>query len=143
MELKSSPLKKLKNGDLVAKERVVLSIIDYLEIINDTWESSHFLSKNKWILFVMYLHEKDKNFLDFIIKRVFPWKIEGEDLEIIRQDWEKIVWKISQGRAHELSEGDTFYLGACRKGHKEGPKKNNLIQILGLLKEHLVLNKLM
>ena len=24
--------------------------------------------------------------------------------------------KIAEGKAHELSEGDTFYLGACTKG---------------------------
>ncbi|MBL1281335.1 MAG: hypothetical protein COA33_013735 [Fluviicola sp.] len=35
---------------------------------------------------------------------------------IIKQDWETINQKIKNGKAHELSEGDTFYLGACTKG---------------------------
>ncbi len=30
----------------------------------------------------------------------------------------KITAKIRSGKAHELSEGDTTYLGACRKGQK-------------------------
>ncbi|EAW0602409.1 restriction endonuclease, partial [Listeria monocytogenes] len=39
-----------------------------------------------------------------------------EDLLIIESDYNKIVSKIKQGKAHELSEGDTVYLGACTKG---------------------------
>jgi len=123
LELKSNPLKKLRDGKIVAKERIILNIIDYVKIIEEDWEGSHFLSKNQFILFVMYLYEKDKNFLDFLIKYVQSWKIEGKDREIIKQDWEKIVKKIKDGKAHELSEGDTFYLGACRKGWKEGLRK--------------------
>ncbi len=37
-------------------------------------------------------------------------------MEIIKKDWEFITKKIAAGKAHELSEGDTFYLGACTKG---------------------------
>ena len=39
-----------------------------------------------------------------------------EDLEIIVNDYKIITEKIQSGRAHELSEGDTMYLGACTKG---------------------------
>lgn len=39
-----------------------------------------------------------------------------EDLEVIKDDWEIIVSKIRAGKANELSEGDTMYLGACTKG---------------------------
>src|SRR3989344_3320421 len=123
VELKSTPLKKLKSGEYSPKERLVLNIINYETITDETWESSHFLSKNQLLLLVLYLYEKDKNFLDYLIKYITLWKIQGEDREIIRQDWEKIVNKIKSGNAHELSEGDTFYLGACRKGHLEGPRK--------------------
>ena len=41
-----------------------------------------------------------------------------KDFLIIRHDYEVIIEKIKQGKAHELSEGDTMYLGACRKGQK-------------------------
>ena len=37
-------------------------------------------------------------------------------MEIIKKDWQTINKKIVDGKAHELSEGDTFYLGACTKG---------------------------
>ena len=39
-----------------------------------------------------------------------------KDLEIIRSDYEIIAKKIQDGRAHELSEADTMYLGAATKG---------------------------
>lgn len=122
LELKTTPLKKLKSGKLVSKERLVLNIINYKDIIKEVWVSSSFLIKNQHLLIIFYIYKKNKSFLDCLIKYVTPWKLDGEDREIVRQDWEKIVNKIKAGKAHELSEGDTFYLGACRKGHSEQPR---------------------
>ena len=51
-----------------------------------------------------------------MIKLVDDWKFSEEDLKIIKHDWNLINGKILKGKAHELSEGDTFYLGACTKG---------------------------
>ncbi len=119
LELKSTPLKKIKKG-LVAKERLVLNIINYEEIIEENWEKSSFLNKNKLLLLIFYLHETNKSFLDFLIKYVDLWRIQENDIEIIKQDWQIIVNKIKAGKAHELSEGDTFYLSACRKGSGKG-----------------------
>ena len=53
---------------------------------------------------------------DFHITKSLLFTYPEADLEIIRQDWEAIVNKIRAGKAHELSEGDTNYLGACTKG---------------------------
>jgi DNA mismatch repair protein MutH len=116
LELKSSPLKKLKNKELRAKERLVLNIINYLEVVNQKFETSSFFRKNANILLIIYLHEADFDILDYVIKLVDEWSFHGTDLEIIKKDWELIKQKIADGKAHELSEGDTFYLGACTKG---------------------------
>lgn len=116
LELKASPLKTLKNGDIRSKERLVLNIINYLEVYKESFENSSFLKKNAYLLLVFYLYEKEKHLLDYYIKMVDGWKYPQEDLAIIRQDWETINQKIKAGKAHELSEGDTFYLGACTKG---------------------------
>lgn len=116
MELKSSPLKTLKNGALRSKERLVLNIINYEKVYKEKFEKSTFLEKNAYLLLVFYLHEKDSNLLDYKINLVDGWKYPSEDLKIIKHDWETINQKIKEGRAHELSEGDTFYLGACTKG---------------------------
>lgn len=116
IELKSTPLKTLRNGEFRSKERLVLNIINYLEVHKEEFETSSFWKKNAHLLLVFYLHDKDQNLLDYLIKLVDSWQYPREDLKIIKQDWEKINQKIKDGRAHELSEGDTFYLGACTKG---------------------------
>ena len=72
--------------------------------------------KNASILLVFYLHQAGLDILDLIIKLVDEWSFPSTDLEIIKKDWETITKKIANGKAHELSEGDTFYLGACTKG---------------------------
>ncbi|WP_437373805.1 Sau3AI family type II restriction endonuclease [Maribacter litoralis] len=116
IELKSSPLKTLKNGDFRSKERLVLNIINYLEVHKENFETSSFWKKNAHLLLVFYLHDKDLDLLDYFIKLVDGWQYPNEDLKIIKRDWEFINQKIKDGKAHELSEGDTFYLGACTKG---------------------------
>ena len=116
LELKCSPLKTLKNGEFRSKERLVLNIINYLKVHEEDFESSSFWKKNEHLLLVFYLHDRNLNLLDYIIKLVDDWKYPSEDLKIIKHDWETINQKIKEGKAHELSEGDTFYLGACTKG---------------------------
>ena len=51
---------------------------------------------------------------DFIEKNA--QRISDVDLLTIQRDWETIRKKIDEGKAHELSEGDTNYLKASRKG---------------------------
>ncbi len=116
LELKSSPLKTLKNGDFRSKERLVLNIINYLEVHKEDFENSSFWKKNAHLLLVFYLWDKETNLVDYLIKLVDDWKYPNEDLKIIKHDWETINQKILDGKAHEISEGDTFYLGACTKG---------------------------
>lgn len=116
LELKSSPLKRLKNGSLRSKERLVLNIINYEMIVHEDFISSSFYLKNNYLLLVFYLHENDVPVIDLEIKLVTDWSFPSEDLEIIRRDWLFIQKKVLEGLAHELSEGDTYYLGACTKG---------------------------
>ena len=116
MELKCTPLKKLKNGGYRSKERLVLNIINYLNVYKENFEESSFWKKNAHLLLIFYLHDNKKSLLDYPIKLVDDWKYPNQDLLIIKRDWETISQKIKNGNAHELSEGDTFYLGACTKG---------------------------
>lgn len=116
LELKSSPLKQLKNNEYRSKERLVLNIINYINVVNQKFENSDFIKKNASILLIFYLHQAGYDILDYLIKLVDEWSFPSTDLEIIKKDWEIITKKIADGKAHELSEGDTFYLGACTKG---------------------------
>ena len=117
LELKATPLKYNADGLLVPKERLVLNIINYFDTaIEESIESSHFLMKNAAILLVWYIHASAENYRDFKIKLTGLWECMKEDGNQIAQDWTTIVDKIKQGKAHEISEGDTLYLGACTKG---------------------------
>lgn len=116
IELKTSPLKVLKNKSIRSKERLVLNIINYLEVHKEEFESSSFWKKNAHLLLIFYLYDKDINLLDYVIKLVDEWKYPESDLKVIKNDWETIKNKIKAGQAHQISEGDTFYLGACTKG---------------------------
>jgi DNA mismatch repair protein MutH len=116
IELKSSPLKKLRNNEYRSKERLVLNIINYVNIVSQKFENSDFIRKNANILLVFYLHQAGYDIIDYLIKLVDEWSFQSTDLEIIKKDWELIKQKVVDGKAHELSEGDTFYLGACTKG---------------------------
>lgn len=116
LELKSSGLKQLKNKEYRAKERLVLSTINYLDIVNENFENDFLDGKNGHLLLIFYLYVKGLNQLGSQIRLVGDWKYPIEDIEIIKLDWIKIQKKIQEGKAHELSEGDTFYLGACTKG---------------------------
>ena len=130
LELKSSPLKRLKNKEYRAKERLVLNVINYIDEVNYAFESSSFWRKNAHLLLVFYLHQASVDVLDLVIRLVDEWQFPEDDLEIIKQDWALIQRKIIDGKAHELSEGDTFYLGACTKGSKGGnprPQPNSVI----------------
>ncbi|MCR5064785.1 MAG: hypothetical protein K6A67_03340 [Bacteroidales bacterium] len=118
MELKCTPLKKSKQDNYLIKERLVCNMINYCEVIKDDFEHSHFYLKCQLMLLLFYLHKSNCDNLD--LKFVFSvlWKLPKKDLLIIKHDYDVIIDKIKQGKAHELSEGDTMYLGACRKGQK-------------------------
>ncbi|MFZ2724838.1 MAG: Sau3AI family type II restriction endonuclease [Methylococcaceae bacterium] len=123
LELKSSPLKIIKTNEFHAKERLVLNIINYFEIVNQNFYLSSFWLKNAHLLLIFYHPQKDKAIFDYLIKLVGDWQFPIADLAIIKKDWELIKTKVVAGKAHELSEGDTFYLGACTKGGKGGNPK--------------------
>lgn len=118
MELKSTPLKLGKDDVLLIKERLVCNMIDYCKVVDEDFEHSHFYTKCRLMLLLFYLHKSGVEFLDFEFLFSVLWKLPEKDLIVIKQDYETIVNKIKSGYAHLLSEGDTMYLGACRKGQK-------------------------
>lgn len=120
VELKCTPLKKLPDGSMVSKERLVLNMIDYVEESKKSFFESSFWKKNELILLMFYLHEEYKLPFDELFKIIRLWNFPETDLKIIKDDWTVIHNKILAGKAHEISEGDTLYLGACTKGSKAG-----------------------
>lgn len=117
-ELKCTPLKKSAKQELLIKERLVCSMINYTEDWDKPFEKSHFYQKCLIMLIMFYLHNPNASKLDLQFLFAVLWKIPEKDLLIIRKDYDTIITKIKNGQAHTLSEGDTMYLGACRKGQK-------------------------
>lgn len=117
VELKATCFDVLKNGNLSAGERLVLTMISYDEPIEPDFFKSHVWEKCRLILLVYYERNKALRYNTlYRIGFVSLFKPFEEDMPIIINDYKKIIAKIESGLAHELSEGDTMYLGACTKG---------------------------
>ena len=112
IELKVTGYIKNKNGSLRAKERMKLSTIDFNKIVNETFETSHVLEKCEKMLIIWYNYDREIEAKDFLITNYQLYDM-GKDKEIFKNDFEIIKGKVLAGKAHELSEGDTSYLGAC------------------------------
>lgn len=119
LELKCTPLKKSSNNEYLIKERLVCNMINYCKDVDIDFEHSHFYLKCRLMLLLFYLHQSGIGNLDLNFIFSVLWKLPEKDLLIIRHDYDVIINKIKNGEAHLLSEGDTLYLGACRKGQKD------------------------
>ena len=116
VELKVTPYRINKDGSLSAKERLILTMIDYEQVVDEAFENSHFWNKSRLILLIYYLYMKEIKFnIDYKIGYSRLFTPPEQDVRIIRHDYETIINKIKAGKAHELSEGDTLYLGAASK----------------------------
>lgn len=119
VELKCTPLLKSKSdGSYRIKERLVCTMIDYFEIVDTSFEDSHLISKCQLMLLLFYLHVNGDAIYDYEFLFRILWQLPEKDLILIKKDYETIAEKVRRGEAHQLSEGDTLYLGACRKGQK-------------------------
>lgn len=125
LELKVTPYEERigrgKNAGLkyyVAGERLVLTMIDFNHRpIEFDFLKSHVWEKCRQMLLVYYLRNKALgDNLKYRIDYVDIFTPNEKDRIIIIQDYKLIMNKIANGKAHEISESDTMYLGACTKG---------------------------
>lgn len=116
VELKVTPYRINKNGTLAAKERLIITMIDYFTVVEEKFEQSHLWNKAQLILLIYYLYQQElESRLEYKIGYAKLFSPPAADIKIIKHDFEVIVEKIKSGKAHELSEGDTMYLGAAPK----------------------------
>ena len=117
VELKVTCYEIKQNGDLRAGERLVLTMISYDSPVERDFYKSHAWKKMSKIMLIYYWRNKllNQNLL-YKIGYTKLFTPPEEDLVIIRNDYLFIINKIEAGKAHELSEADTMYLGACTKG---------------------------
>lgn len=117
LELKVTGVLKDSKGGYKAKERLVISMINFDHIVEEDFESSVLLEKCSHMLLLFYFYQEGVGVVDFrFVLDPMLFSLSPEDEVVIKRDWETIKQKVLDGKAHELSEGDTYYLGACRKG---------------------------
>jgi DNA mismatch repair protein MutH len=108
-----------KNTQVSAKERLVITMLDYFNDPKKSFYQSNVYHKINQMLLMLYEYENLKMEYEFILTNYFYYefeKISDVDKNIIIDDYQKIIDKIRSNKAHEISEGDTFYLSACTKG---------------------------
>lgn len=119
VELKTTCYDVKKNGKASAGERLVISMIPYDRELDAEFDSSHVWAKSKRILLIFYHRDTSLGKYEQVISYVTLFTPPERDLTIIRDDYEKIANLVRAGRADELSEGLTTYLGAATKGASE------------------------
>lgn len=126
IELKVTPLKELKNGTTTPKERMVLSMLNHEDIVdNEDLTDSQLWIKMRRILIIWYLYSPDFRLNKFTLVHLL--KTESEvNFNQLKKDWVKIRKYIIEGKAHELSESITKYLSVSRKG--SGGKESKIKQ---------------
>lgn len=136
LEIKVTPIKKNSKG-WVAKERLVLNIFDFNDEYKRTFETASFMEKTALTEMLYYEFKQDVPSPDLFIRQAVLLKLKDlpkEDLLIIKNDWQTIVNKIREGKAEELSDSLTQYLGATTKGGKS--EKNMTTQPFSHKKAH-------
>jgi len=116
VELKATCLDTKRNNEIVAGERLVLTMIPFDEEMPESIYESHLWEKCSRMLIVWYLRERGLDPLDQRIVQVCLFTPPKVDLEVIEVDYQRIATLVREGRADELSESLTTYLGACTKG---------------------------
>lgn len=120
VELKVTPYERTKTGKIRAGERLVLGMIPNNLPVPKSFEESSAYLKLELVLLIYYYRNRDLERVQYPIHYSqlvsLNSKILEKDLEIIKSDYEIIINKIKDGKAHELSEADTMYLGAATKG---------------------------
>ena len=119
VEVKTTGLIATKKGEVRAKERLTIDSLNYMQIVDYDFEDSPMWNKADDMLFVFYKYLEDKSYGDMPIIKAVVNSFDEYDKEIIKKDYDIILAKIKAGKATEISEGDTMYLGACTAGHGE------------------------
>ncbi len=115
------PYKTAKNNSVYhAKERLVLSDLNYNEDYKEDFENSHVIKKCNDMLMTCYEYIKPNDneptqYDKFPVIDSFIMSLSETDKMILKHDYDFIMSKIRNGLADEISESDTNYLATCTK----------------------------
>lgn len=114
VELKILPLKR-KGSSFDVKEPTSISMIDYMTLLNEQWQTASVRKKLDHILFVFFAIQSD-DILASRVRAVILWEPRPVDRAIFEIDWTRTWRMVGEGRAHQLSETQAEALAARRKG---------------------------
>ncbi|MTV25282.1 hypothetical protein FTX61_07650 [Nitriliruptoraceae bacterium ZYF776] len=114
VELKSVPMVPQGNT-YVAKERTFVTAIDYGSIIDRPFDGSTLDRKTRTTLYIFYAWERDVAVADLRVLRVLLHDRDELDERTLREAYRHVQLAVRSGRAHELSESDTWGVGPATK----------------------------
>lgn len=117
LELKSGGV-VFKKGVLVSKERLSIGLINFTDIVSETFYKSTLWNKLKNTLLVYYEFKQEESPLHYKVRVVGIHELSKNDILQIKKDWELIKTKVKNGEAHLISGGDTEFLEASTTGSK-------------------------
>jgi DNA mismatch repair protein MutH len=115
VELKSVPLRKLASGPYTAKERTFITAIDYGSIAHQGFEGSPLDLKTRRTLYIFYEWQDDVAIGDIHTLGALLHERDELDELMLREVHGHVRDRVRRGLAHELSEGDTWGVGAATK----------------------------
>lgn len=116
VEIKQTCIDVKKDGSYTAGERLSVTNVTFDGPVEQDFYESHVWEKIRRMLLIHYIRDKSIARMLNKIRYANLFTPPKEDLDIIIDDYKKIIEKVMAGKAHELSESDTLYLGACTKG---------------------------
>lgn len=119
LELKCTCYDCRKSGRIAAGERLVITMVHYDRAVQEDLYESPVWKKLSSLLLIVYERDKSLERYDQTIHYVTLFSPPERDLKVIEEDYKRIAQLVRQGRADEISEGMTNYLGACTKGASE------------------------
>lgn len=124
-EIKILPLQKNRDGSIKAKEPTAIQMINYCEVVKETWETAKIRSKINLTFWVVYLAKengKSKPQDDYVIVDYFLDHPSDVTNGVFKTDWEEIQSYIKRGDADSLSCSMGTYLEPKTKGKNSQDK---------------------
>jgi len=125
IEVKVLPLNLSTNK---AKEPTQIKMINYMELIHETWVNATIKDKIETIFWIVYGVKKEKS--EFVSQDKYvllDWFIDVPDKEsqkIFQKDWEEIQDYVKRGKADKLSCSMGTYIEPKTKGKNNQDKRD-------------------
>lgn len=140
-ELKSIPLKRLKNGQLTFKETMAITAIDPWEVARTPFEQSHLHAKLRKAIVVARIVGKDFS-QPTCVHSVTTIDLDGDTFEQVKRDYEEVQACLNDStRGFDALTGRMgFYIQPRTKGTGHGSKSRAFYARKNFLKKYISLN---